>query len=92
MSMTVEERARQYATNHVGPYECGAKGDEWDSMYDEYIEIANEQKEADIEKACKWLRVHLPRVISNYPFGDERIDMLNEDMREDFKKAMKEQA
>lgn len=43
-----------------------------------------------IEKADRWLRTHLPRVISNYPLGNKRTDMLNEDMREEFIKAMEQ--
>lgn len=42
-----------------------------------------------IERADKWLRSHLPRVIGNYPRGDnETTVMLNEDMRAEFREDM----
>lgn len=53
-----------------------------------YIKGATEQKTIDIDRADKWLRTHLPRVISNYPYGDGTTDMLNEDMRAEFREAM----
>lgn len=41
-----------------------------------------------VAQADLWLRIHLPRVISNYSFNGQIIDMLNEDMREEFRNAM----
>lgn len=52
----------------------------------------NIDKQKFIETASKWLRSHLPRVISNYPSKDplsrETYDMLNEDMRAEFEEDM----
>lgn len=45
-------------------------------------------QEKFIDKADKWLRAHLPRVIENYPRSNGTTDMLNEDMRAEFRKAM----
>ena len=71
----IEERARKVMPdmfrvngNYVTAYVCG------------YCQGAADQRKIDIDKADKWLRTHLPRVIGNYPCGD----MLNEDMREEF--------
>lgn len=50
--MTIEERARKYATKLVGGwYEGGLKGNMWDTLYNRYLEIAKEQQEIDMEKA-----------------------------------------
>lgn len=54
---TIEERARQYATNLVGgEYVGGFKGEVWLDLYTRYIEIATEQHNIDIEKACDFMR------------------------------------
>lgn len=57
-----------------------------------YLVGAREQKEHDIELVDKWLRKHLPRVISNYPLNENVVtDMLNEDMRADLRKYLRNQ-
>lgn len=83
MEQTIEERAYKAVPdilrtngNYVAAYVCG------------YCQSAREQKQIDIDKADKWLRTHLPRVIGNYPYVDGTTDMLNEDMRAEFRKAM----
>ena len=50
---TIEERAKEYATKILGgKYVSGFKGEVWLSHYVEYVEVAKEQREIDIEKAC----------------------------------------
>lgn len=45
-----------------------------------------------VEKADKWLRAHLPRVIENYPRSNNKTTiMLNEDMRAEFREDMEKQ-
>lgn len=57
-----------------------------------YMSVAHEQKEIDIDLVDKWLRKHLPRVISNYPLNENVVtDMLNEDMRADLRKYLRNQ-
>lgn len=53
---------------------------------------ASAQKQIDIDKACKWMKIHLPMVLDRYyPEGNNDIpdaDVLNEDIRVYFRKAM----
>lgn len=51
-------------------------------------EVEEKAREDAILDADNWLHIHLPRVISNYPYEGKRVDMLNEDMREDFRNYM----
>lgn len=79
----------EICSGHNTPYdccECGA-GD----FFEGYMAGVTEQKEIDIERADKWLRAHLPRVVENYPRGNGTTDMLNEDMRAEFRKAMEKE-
>lgn len=49
----IEERAKEYATRVVGgEYHGGFKGEVWLDRYAIYTEVATEQKQIDIEKAC----------------------------------------
>lgn len=53
---TIEERAHQYGCKIAGGhYSGGLRGMMYESNRDAYIEIATEQMEIDIEKACAWL-------------------------------------
>lgn len=48
---TIEERARQYATNIIGGLQLnGAEGDVWNAAFNRYVAIATEQRKIDIEK------------------------------------------
>lgn len=64
--------------------------EEMRKLNEEWKENLDIQRKMLIDKACVWMRVHLPRVIDNYPINGKRVSMLNEDMREDFRKAMEE--
>lgn len=75
---TIEERAKEFAQN----FEIIPKGDDCEDCdtctkcktYRRYVDIATEQKEIDIEKACEWLKervqcgVHPQRA---YGFAEE---------------------
>lgn len=51
--MTIEERARKYATKLVGEeYEGGFEGDVWHALYVTYVEVATEQRNEDLIKVC----------------------------------------
>lgn len=53
MAKTIEERAREYANKEAGgEYHTGFEGALWEESYESYKEIATEQRERDIEKAC----------------------------------------
>lgn len=57
-------------------------------LYAVYKTAKRTRKEV-VENADKWLRTHLPRVIDNYPCGNnETTIMLNEDMRAEFREDM----
>ena len=57
---TIKERAHQYGCKIAGGhYLGGLRGIMYESNRDAYIEIATEQREIDIEKACDWLHDHL---------------------------------
>ena len=54
---TIEERARQYATNITGGLQLnGAEGDVWNAAFNRYVAIATEQHKIDIENACDFMR------------------------------------
>lgn len=91
---SIEERAKKRATDCVKGYGTKSEYDMGleDGQYHGYFAGATKQKEIDIELVDKWLRKHLPRVISNYPLNDNVVtDMLNEDMRADLRKYLEEQ-
>lgn len=57
MSKSIEQRAEEYATKRVGGhYQGGFKGDMWDAIHAQYIEIASEQKAIDDEEYRKDVR------------------------------------
>lgn len=105
MEQTIEERADQrfpaealcdYGAHYDG-YVLGAteqkqidEEENAKALLYAVNKTAERTRKEMIEKADRWLRTHLPRVISNYPFGNKRTDMLNEDMREEFRKAMEQ--
>lgn len=86
---TIEERARD-ARRAINTSEEFGRGYS-SGLEDGYIIGAHQQRTIDIDKACEWLRLYLPRVIENYPFNGRKVAMLNEDMREEFRKAMEEE-
>lgn len=95
--MTIEERAKEYATKVVGgEYHGGFKGEVWLDRCSIYTEVATEQKRIDdremsdalfiqrqmfVEKACEWLRNNAVICLMN-----EEV----EDFVDDFRKAMEE--
>lgn len=50
--MTIEERATSYSEMLYDEYETRLAQD---TAYEGYIKGATEQREIDIEKACKWI-------------------------------------
>ena len=79
---TISERAREYAKNE--DLVQGTDGFEY--CLRDYIKGATEQKEIDIEKACKWLKEQVYQEYGGGPL--ERL--IPDTMIEEFRKAMEE--
>lgn len=97
--MTIEERAKEYATKIVGgEYHGGFKGEVWLDRYAIYTEVATEQKQIDIEKACEVYRKELLEIIETLNKAGKQlynVDELGELISldgcvKDFHKAMEE--
>lgn len=84
--MTIEERARAYATEACEKY--GNEEQIFSDAYNEYIEIAEEQKKIDIAKACEWMKNNL----GYYDRHSVYVGKTYEDaVTESFRKAMEEE-
>lgn len=56
MGKSIRERAKEYANNltsHITDEK--ERRDRWWTLHDHYIEIAEEQRDADIERSWKWI-------------------------------------
>lgn len=94
---TIAERAKEFAQNYEfveKDMDCGncntcgkCRG------YRKYVDIVTEQREIDIENACKWLKEHIYEYIAvgNTDFGKPYdIHLCDEELFEDFRNAMEE--
>ena len=87
---TIEERAKQFAQNFEiieKDMDCGnCNTCRKCKDYRRYVDIVTEQREIDIEKACKWLK---EQVYQEYGGGPcERL--IPDTIIEEFRKAMEE--
>ena len=87
---TIAERAKEFAQNFeiIGKdMDCGnCNTCRKCKDYRKYVDIVTEQREIDIEKACKWLK---EQVYQEYGGGSlERL--IPDTMIEEFRKAMEE--
>lgn len=87
---TIEERAKEKSKIYCRQYRHNASWLGEDFVYsNEEIElackeIATEQKQLDIDKACEWLKEHAIEYNGNTGFDEPTIDI------DDFRKAMEE--
>ena len=88
--MTIEERAEEFAQNFeiiLKDVDCGGCDScEKCKDYRRYVDIVTEQREIDIEKACKWLK---EQVYQEYG-GGPRERLIPDTIIEEFRKAMEE--
>ena len=87
---TIEERAKQFAQNFEiieKDMDCGnCNTCRKCKDYRRYVDIVTEQREIDIEKACKWLK---EQVYQEYG-GGPRERLIPDTIIEEFRKAMEE--
>ena len=87
---TIEERAKQFAQNfeiNEKDMDCGnCNTCRKCKDYRRYVDIVTEQREIDIEKACKWLK---EQVYQEYG-GGPRERLIPDTIIEEFRKAMEE--
>ena len=87
---TIKERAEEFAQNFeiiLKDVDCGGCNScEKCKDYRRYVDIVTEQREIDIEKACKWLK---EQVYQEYG-GGPRERLIPDTIIEEFRKAMEE--
>lgn len=84
--MTIEERARKYATKLVGgEYEGGFEGDVWLYFYSKYVEIATEQLNEDLTKVC-----HALDMVVSKKVLEELEKVVSKEVHEELKKILEE--
>lgn len=86
---TIEERADKYIGH---PFEVDESSPITMARHS-YIQGATEQRNIDIDKACEWLKENIYNYIAvgNTDFGKPYdIDLVADELFEDFQKAMEE--
>ena len=94
--MTIEERAKEYASKKGDISLSPVYNEALYSIYEEaYIAGAEEQKQIDIDKACEWLKENARDYACatvRCPYGEEEeiICDVHPEIVEGFRKAMEE--
>lgn len=85
--MTIEERAKEYASKKADISLSPVYNDALASLYEEgYIAGASEQRQIDIDKACEWFESYLAEI--GYPDDWCRDSEVQESGEKRFRKAM----
>lgn len=85
--MTIKERAKEYASKKADISLSPVYNDALASLYEEgYIAGASEQRQIDIDKACKWFEGYLAEI--GYPDDWCRDSEVQESGEKRFRKAM----